>query len=163
VTLNPTHFLAYVKDHAHRTHRDEPVPHGTPILVVDDEEMVRNHVARILRAAGFAPIVASGGPDALAKVADLAQCPMLVTDQVMPEMSGDELARRLRERNPDLKVLYLTGFADGLFDKRVTLWEDEEFLEKPFTANGLLEAVALLMTGHPAASALTGTPSEPPA
>ncbi|PYQ82254.1 MAG: hypothetical protein DMG03_18110, partial [Acidobacteria bacterium] len=54
---------------------------------------------------------------------------------------------RLRQREPDLKVLYLTGFADQLFTERGALWRDEAFLEKPCTVNGLLEAVSMILSG----------------
>jgi two-component system, cell cycle sensor histidine kinase and response regulator CckA len=73
---------------------------------------------------------------------------VLVTDLMMPGMSGDELARRLRQREPRLKVLYLTGFSDHLFKEKSTLWADEAFLEKPCSVNGLLEAVSLLLSGR---------------
>jgi YesN/AraC family two-component response regulator len=66
----------------------------------------------------------------------------------MPEMTGDELARRMRMRQPDVRVLYLTGFNEQLFaDKRV-LWEGEAYLDKPTTIEGLLEAVSLLLHGR---------------
>ena len=67
---------------------------------------------------------------------------------MMPQMTGDELARRLRPDEPSLKVLYLTGFSDRLFKEKVTLWQDEAFLDKPCGIEGLLEAVALLTVGH---------------
>ena len=73
---------------------------------------------------------------------------LLVTDVTMPGMRGDELARHLRQADSDLKVLYLTGFSDRLFETRPLLWEDEAFLEKPVTVQGLLEAVALLLVGR---------------
>jgi two-component system cell cycle sensor histidine kinase/response regulator CckA len=66
---------------------------------------------------------------------------------MMPEMTGDELARQLRQAEPKLKVLYLTGFSDHLFKEKVTLWEDEAFLDKPCSIQGLLEAVSLLARG----------------
>ena len=66
----------------------------------------------------------------------------------MPGMTGDELAQRLRKSDPGLKVLYLTGFSDQLFDRKSALWADEAFLEKPATVRGLLEAVSLLLRGH---------------
>ena len=62
-------------------------------------------------------------------------------------MAGDELASRLRQRDPDLKVLYLTGYADQLFKSKHTLWDGEAFLEKPCSIGGLLEAVSLLLRG----------------
>jgi two-component system cell cycle sensor histidine kinase/response regulator CckA len=71
-----------------------------------------------------------------------------VTDVMMPKMTGDELARRLRQNQPGLKVLYLTGFSDRLFKEKVTLWQDEAFLDKPCSVKGLLEAVSLLVSGH---------------
>ena len=58
------------------------------------------------------------------------------------------MGRRLRAVRPDLKVLYVSAFVDTLFEKRPTLWEGEAFLDKPFTANGLLEAVSLLLRGR---------------
>jgi two-component system cell cycle sensor histidine kinase/response regulator CckA len=73
---------------------------------------------------------------------------ILVTDVMMPEMNGDELARRLRQGAERMKVLYLTGFSDKLFKEKVTLWEDEAFLDKPCTIKGLLEAVSLLLHGR---------------
>jgi Response regulator containing CheY-like receiver domain and AraC-type DNA-binding domain len=65
---------------------------------------------------------------------------MVVTDLMMPKMTGDELARRLRLASPGVKVLYLTGFSDRLFKEKVTLWADEAFLEKPCSVKGLLQA-----------------------
>ena len=67
---------------------------------------------------------------------------------MMPQMTGDELARRLRQTEPALKVLYLTGFSDRLFKEKVTLWQDEAFLDKPCSVKGLLEAVSLLLFGR---------------
>ncbi len=67
---------------------------------------------------------------------------------MMPRMRGDELARRLRQGEPELKVLYLTGFSDTLFKEKATLWQDEAYLDKPCTLRGLLEAVSLLLVGH---------------
>jgi len=68
---------------------------------------------------------------------------------MMPQMTGDELARRLRQTEQrGLKVLYLTGFSDRLFKEKVTLWEDEAFLDKPCGVKGLLQAVSLLLFGR---------------
>ena len=66
----------------------------------------------------------------------------------MPGINGDELARRLGVPNPDLKVPYLTGFADRLFAARGVLWEHEAFLDKPATVAALCEAVSLALFGH---------------
>ncbi len=73
---------------------------------------------------------------------------VLVTDVMMPGMTGDELARRLRQSDRGLKVLYLTGYSDRLFKEKDALWEDEAFLDKPCTVKGLREAVSLLLFGQ---------------
>jgi two-component system, cell cycle sensor histidine kinase and response regulator CckA len=117
------------------------------VLVVDDEEPVRKFVERVLREAGYDTALASDGTDALEVAKNGASIDILVTDLMMPQMTGDELARRMRQEEPTLKVLYLTGFSDRLFKEKSTLWQDEAFLEKPCSVKGLLQAVALLYSG----------------
>jgi len=117
-------------------------------LIVDDEDGVRRFVERVLREAGYTTAGAAGGSEALKIAAEFGKFDILVTDMMMPEMTGDELARRLRLQEPQLKVLYLTGFSDHLFKEKTTLWQDEAFLEKPCSVRGLLEAVSLLLTGR---------------
>ena len=67
---------------------------------------------------------------------------------MMPGMRGDELARLLFQRMPEIKILYMTGFADRLFAERNSLWANQAFIEKPVTVAGLEEAVSLLLFGH---------------
>jgi two-component system, cell cycle sensor histidine kinase and response regulator CckA len=117
------------------------------ILVVDDDQSVRDFVDRVLREAGYRTMVAASGPEAL-ELAAKEPIDLLLTDVNMPQMTGDELARRLRHDEPSLKVLYLTGFSDQLFNEKTTLWQDEAYLEKPCTIAGLLQAVALITVGH---------------
>lgn len=87
---------------------------GSPdevILVVEDEERVRNHSVEALRELGYTVLQAPDGIEALRLMARGQQhISLLFTDVVMPEMTGDELARRARERQPDLKVLYTSGY-----------------------------------------------------
>jgi len=110
---------------------------------------VRAFAERALRAAGYEVMAASDGPEALRLVeARSVAFDLFLVDLVMPHMRGDELARQLRQRDRDVRVLYLTGYSDRLFEERQTLWEHEAFLEKPVTINGLLEAVSLLLFGH---------------
>lgn len=118
------------------------------VLVVDDEESVRQFVARVVKEAGYETTTASDGPEAIEAAAKLASIDLLITDLMMPKMSGDELARRLRLNQPSLKVLHLTGFSDRLFKERTTLWQDEAFLEKPCSVKGLMEAMELLLFGR---------------
>ncbi len=118
-----------------------------PVLVVDDEEAVLRFVDRVLRDAGYKTVVANSGPEAIEAAKKHAPLGGLVTDVMMPGMTGDELARMLRLTEPSLKVLYLTGYSDRLFKEKAMLWADEAFLDKPCTVKGLREAVSLLLFG----------------
>jgi two-component system cell cycle sensor histidine kinase/response regulator CckA len=133
-------------------HRDKPAARALRVLVVDDEETIRRFVERVLRDAGYDIVLASSGKEALAATQGHGPFDLLLTDLMMPEMTGDELARQMRQAEPKLKVLYLTGFSDHLFKEKVTLWEDEAFLDKPCSIQGLLEAVSLLARGSLKAS-----------
>ena len=121
-------------------------PQG-PVLVVDDEEAVLRFVDRVLRDAGYKTVMANSGAEAIEVAKKTGQLGALVTDVMMPGMTGDELARTLRQTEPALKVLYLTGYSDRLFKEKTMLWADEAFLDKPCTVKGLREAVSLLITG----------------
>jgi CheY-like chemotaxis protein len=125
---------------------EAPAPIG-PVLIVDDEEPVVKFVDRVLRDAGYKTATALNGPEAIEVAKNIGPLGALVTDVMMPGMTGDELARQLRQTEPGLKVLYLTGYSDRLFKEKTTLWADEAFLDKPCTMKGLREAVALLMNG----------------
>jgi two-component system, cell cycle sensor histidine kinase and response regulator CckA len=125
-------------------------PNASPrVLVVDDDDAVREFAARALRMGGYEVLAAAHGQEALQLTEQQArQFDLFLIDWVMPEMTGSDLAAVLRRRDPDVKVLYLTGFGDALFNAKGTLWEHEAFLEKPTTVNGLLQAVSLALYGH---------------
>jgi CheY-like chemotaxis protein len=123
-------------------------PRSFRVLAVDDEAEIREFVARVLRQPGHEVCVAANGAGAVQIAGTQGPFDLLVTDVTMPGMRGDELARRLRQTYPLLKILYLTGFSDHLFEARPLLWEDEAFLEKPVSVQGLLEAAALLLVGR---------------
>jgi two-component system cell cycle sensor histidine kinase/response regulator CckA len=118
------------------------------ILIVDDEDAVRRFVQRVLSSAGVETWSAGGPLEALEVAQRIGRFDLLLTDLMMPTMNGDEMARRLRCDDPALKILYLTGFSDRLFAERMTLWENEAFLDKPCSIDGLLEAVSLAIYGH---------------
>jgi two-component system, cell cycle sensor histidine kinase and response regulator CckA len=137
----------FVKNPATRMQRMPPA--AISVLVVDDEEPVRKFVVRVLREAGYKTATAGDGPEAIEVAKNMESLDVLVTDVIMPQMTGDELARRLRQTEQrELKVLYLTGFSDRLFKEKVTLWADEAFLDKPCGVQGLLQAVSLLLYGR---------------
>jgi two-component system cell cycle sensor histidine kinase/response regulator CckA len=117
------------------------------VLVVDDEQPIREIERRILEQNGYRILEASSAIEAFAELEDQKSIDLLIADLDMPELSGDEMVRRIRAVRPDLKVLYVTGHIDRLMDTR-PLWEGESFLDKPFSMNGLVEAVALLLYGR---------------
>ena len=117
------------------------------ILVVDDEESIREFADAALRAAGYETAVAASGEDALRLAEEFGNFELLLTDLRMRGIDGCELARRLRQARPDLRVLYLTGYSDALFNEKPILWHDEAFLEKPTSVRGLLESVSMLLDG----------------
>jgi two-component system, cell cycle sensor histidine kinase and response regulator CckA len=144
--IDKTSMLAAIHGFAGDRFKRGPAPRRR-VLIVDDEELVRTFVDRVLRGAGYETALAPDGAGALGEAAKSGSFDIVVTDLMMPQMTGDELARRLRIVDPRVKVLYLTGFSDHLFEEKVTLWADEAFLDKPCSIKGLLEAVSLLVTG----------------
>jgi PAS domain S-box-containing protein len=118
---------------------------GAPetVLVAEDEPMVREIVAANLRGLGFDVIEAGDGVEALAAAEDAPQLALLVTDVVMPRMGGRELAERLREQSPGLRILFVSGYTDGALrdaDDPATA-----FLPKPFMSGELADAVRGLL------------------
>jgi CheY-like chemotaxis protein len=118
------------------------------VLIVDQEETSRKFLASVLKQPGYETALAANGFEAIAVAESRGPFDLLVTDVRLREMKGDELARRLRWTDPDLKILYLTDKEEQLFEERTSLWEEEAFLDKPVTAQGLLEAVSLMLVGH---------------
>jgi CheY-like chemotaxis protein len=118
------------------------------VVVVDDDPMMLDVLARILQRENFELLMASSGPEIIQKLSDYSgHVDLLVTDYAMPDMQGRELAEHVRGRFPSVKVLYQTGFSDMLFENRMELEEGAAFLEKPFTARGLREAARLVLFG----------------
>lgn len=118
------------------------------VIVVDDEPAVRKLVRRTLEPVGYIVEEAANPSQACAAAAAGGPIDLLISDFQMPELTGDEVARRFRAVRPDVKVLFITGYADALFDQCSQLWDGEAFLEKPFSRTGLLEAASLLLFGH---------------
>jgi CheY-like chemotaxis protein len=112
------------------------------VLVVEDEPEVRSLVERVLKHEGYEVLVAERPSEALAISSRLEiQLDLLVTDVVMPEMNGCELARRLRPFRPDLPVLYVSGYTDDAIARQGTLNPGIALLEKPFRPRDLAERV----------------------
>ncbi|MDQ2913866.1 MAG: response regulator [Chloroflexota bacterium] len=112
------------------------------ILLVEDEEGVRNAAHRILKSRGYKVLQADKPADALALMNGRTESvDLLLTDMVMPGMSGRELARQLRAARPTLPVIYMTGYSEELL-RRDADDLGEAVIEKPFTRRPLLAAVA---------------------
>jgi len=120
---------------------------GPLVLVVDDEAPIRRMERRILEQGGYRVQEAAGGAEAFAMLEQGALPDLLIADLDMPEVSGEDMVRRIHAGHPNLKVLYVTANIDRLLNARSLIWDGEAFLDKPFSTNGLLEAVSLLTTG----------------
>jgi two-component system cell cycle sensor histidine kinase/response regulator CckA len=116
------------------------------ILLVEDEDAVRSFGARALRSRGYTVIEAQSGLDALEQVGDaIDTIDLVVSDVVMPEMDGPTLLRELRARKPDLKVVFVSGYAEEAFRKNLPEGQQFDFLPKPFGLKQLIETVKTVM------------------
>jgi CheY-like chemotaxis protein len=115
---------------------------GELILVAEDEEQVRKVAARALTEAGYQVLEAANGREAL-ELAARAPAPirLVLTDVVMPEMSGRELAERLAILLPGTPVLFTSGYTDGEIVRRGLLAPESDFLGKPFSPDAVVRAV----------------------
>ena len=133
---------------AKKKSRVEKVQAGTgTILVVEDDAAVRKLVAKILLEAGYRVLIAALPSEAISRANWEPSIDVLVTDVVMPEMNGHELAQRLLTLRPDLRVLYISGYTPDVVRAKGVLTHQESFLQKPFTAAVLTQAVRDLAAG----------------
>jgi hypothetical protein len=132
----------------------KPAPDAVPlttapprtVLVVDDEDAVRRLVATILRRHGFTPIEAASGREALIALAERPDVALVISDVLMPELGGRELAQRVLRDYPTLPILFISGYTNQeLADDDGTLQIDAMFLAKPFSQQQLMDAVESLL------------------
>jgi PAS domain S-box-containing protein len=128
------------------THAAE-LRHGSEtVLVAEDEAAVRESVRRILERAGYTVIEARHGADALLLWRERRdEIALVLTDLVMPEMRGSELAAALRETAPETRIVYMSGYASD--SARATMSPDDVLLAKPFDADTLLRIVRDALDG----------------
>jgi two-component system cell cycle sensor histidine kinase/response regulator CckA len=120
-----------------------PLPRGSEtILLVEDEESLRELVRECLEATGYTVLGAKHGAEAL-EICERHEGPvhLLLTDVVMPQMSGRELAERLGAVRPNIPVLYMSGYTDDAVVLHGVLAEGTAFLQKPFGAEALARKV----------------------
>jgi two-component system cell cycle sensor histidine kinase/response regulator CckA len=117
------------------------------ILLVEDEEGLRSLNARGLRSRGYTVVEASNGIEALEALEERdGAIDLVVSDVVMPEMDGPTLLRKLRGRNPDLKIIFVSGYAEDAFAKSLEENEKFDFLAKPFALAALVAKVKETMS-----------------
>ena len=129
------------------TGKTAPPPDNGSILVVEDQAELRELIASTLRDQGYQVTVAENGVQALeiAKQKQGAAFDLVITDVVMPGMSGTNLTEKLREGNGDIKVLYLSGYTDEALANYDISVAHPDFVEKPFTRAKLLEKVESIL------------------
>lgn len=140
------------------------IPKGETVLVVEDEDALREVTNRILARHGYHVISAANGPEAL----DLARSysgkiHLLVTDVVMPQMLGMEVAEKMKEITPSVEVLFMSGYARPVLASQGRLAPNVALVEKPFSESELLKKVGLALDGHFrgfSTSAVTATPPD---
>jgi CheY-like chemotaxis protein len=130
--------------------------HGETILLVEDAQRVRAVVREILEMSGYTVLEARHGADAL-EVSNrhAGTIHLLVTDVVMPQMSGRELSQRLSTLRPELKVLYMSGYTDDAIVRHGVLASGIAFLSKPFTPDALALKVREVLDGAATGAAVT--------
>ena len=131
----------------------EDAPRGSEtILLVEDEDVVRGLATHILEDAGYKVIKAKGGAEAIQLCTSrTGRIDLLLTDVVMPETSGKEVAERVTALMPHLKVLFMSGYTDEAIVHHGVLDSNVEFIQKPFTPFGLSKKVREVLdsNGHP--------------
>jgi CheY-like chemotaxis protein len=115
------------------------------VLLVEDEQPVRELVRTILERAGHRVVEAASPEEALATFNSMKSVDLLLTDVVMPAMSGFELFRTLVERLPSLRVLFISGYTDYALFEPTIADRGAAFLEKPFSADALIGKVRELL------------------
>jgi two-component system, cell cycle sensor histidine kinase and response regulator CckA len=123
-------------------------PGTETLLVVEDEEMVREVARRALCGAGYTVLTAASGDEALQIFAEHeGEIRLLLTDVVMPRMNGKALAEELLKTHPELEVLYMSGYADDVIVHHGVLDAGTNFIGKPFMGDDLVRKVREVLGG----------------
>jgi PAS domain S-box-containing protein len=151
---------------------DEPVPapgaaaarpairgRGETILVVEDEEAMRKVTCRMLRRNGYVVLEAATGSEALSLAVD-HNCRLLLSDVVMPQLSGRDLAEAIHRSRPGLPVLFMSGYSAGVLGPQRAVDDDVALIEKPFDERTLLDQVHAALATDPVGAARGGPAAE---
>jgi PAS domain S-box-containing protein len=132
---------------------DVPVGNRETILLVEDEAPIRRLVTGVLEQLDYRVVSAANGVEALRVFAnDRDAVDLVITDVIMPEMDGLQLARQLNQQRPDLKVIYMTGYAPELTDHLAKLSDNITLLRKPFAPDALARLVRTMLQRSTAAA-----------
>jgi len=150
-------YLPMVQAPVEKTAPEKPASGHEPgtetILFVEDEQSVRELVSEYLSARGYQVLDAADGMQALEiAAAHAGKIQLLITDVVMPRLSGRELAARLAATRPDLKVLYISGYTDDSIFRHGVLEGGMAFLQKPFNLKALATKIREILEGVPVTS-----------
>lgn len=112
------------------------------VLLVEDDEQVRGFIRMLLTSNGYRVLEARTGAEGLSIAeSEGSSVDLLLSDMLLPELSGFDLAQKVLERNPQMKVLFMTGYVEGDIVQRCIHELGASFLDKPFQPNALLSRV----------------------
>jgi signal transduction histidine kinase/CheY-like chemotaxis protein len=144
----PRQYAAQLPEGVVELAQQTPQPlRGGSVLLVEDEPTVRSVVANVLQDMGYNVLQAHDGPTGLAVLETGVQLDLLVTDVGLPGLNGRQLADLARTRQPELKVLFMTGYAEHALMKGNFIGEGLELITKPFSIEAFARQVAALVSG----------------
>ena len=142
--------------------RPEPARGGETVLVVEDESLVRAVARRVLTKKGYRVLEAENGAEALRICEEsLPSIDLVVTDLVMPEMGGRELAAELQARHAAVRILFMSGYTEDAALRSNVLQSGQAFLSKPFTADEFARKVREVLDDRPVAPGRDGGYARP--
>jgi PAS domain S-box-containing protein len=128
--------------------QEEPIlnlDHPATILLVEDDESVRDITAEILLDIGYSALIANSPQHALELCANRQQIDLLLTDVIMPDMNGRELSLRIEEIRPDIKILFMSGYTADVINQKGVLADGLSFIQKPFTRGTLHQKIQRIL------------------
>ncbi|MDO9263717.1 MAG: response regulator [Desulfosalsimonadaceae bacterium] len=126
-----------------------PVAGTATVLIVEDDPPVRKLAGRILANHGYTVIESDNAADAVARAASHdGPIHLVLTDVIMPQMKGPEVFAKIREYHPGARVLYMSGYTDDMIMRQGVVKEGIQYIQKPFTINGLLEKCHQVLHGE---------------
>ena len=129
-----------------RVESKEKYPGHETIFLVEDDEGVRNYALAVLKGAGYTVQTASDGKEALEKLkASDSQFDLLITDLVMPNMSGQELSARIKKLFPGIRILCTSGYTEDHIISTGEITDDVNFIQKPFSAQAVLKKIRQIL------------------